>query len=67
MDKDKWSIGEGGELPIGFGLNLSTNAEAMKVFSNMTDQEKQRIVEESKHQHSKSDMERFVNKLGESI
>jgi hypothetical protein len=65
MDNNKWSIGEGGELPIGFGLNLSANERAMAKFSNMSDTEKQKIVNESRMVHSKEEMEEFVNRLSD--
>lgn len=61
----KWNIGQGGDLPIGFGLSLAVNAKSMEVFANMTDAEKEEIVEKSRHMHTREDMERFVNSLGE--
>lgn len=63
MDHNKWSIGEGGELPIGFGLNLSANEKAMAVFSSMSEAEKQRVVDASSKVQSKKEMENFVNRL----
>ena len=66
-DNNKWSIGLGGELPIGFGLNLAANQNAMTAFASMSDDEKQKVVDESRMQHSKADMEKFVNRLGESF
>ncbi|MDD3340150.1 MAG: hypothetical protein PHS82_14990 [Lachnospiraceae bacterium] len=63
-DEDKWSIGEGGELPIGFGLNLAANGKAMKAFAEMSDGEKEQVVEESRKQQKPEDMEKFVNHLG---
>lgn len=62
---DKWSVGAGGSLPIGFGLNLAANSSAMEVFTAMSDDEKQRVVDESRQQHSKAAMEAFVSRLGE--
>lgn len=66
-DRDKkWSVGEGGDLPIGFGLSLAANAAAMDAFAGMSDAEKERVVEESRRMHSKQEMERFVNGLGKT-
>lgn len=62
---DKWSIGAGGSLPIGFGLNLSANSDAMAAFTAMDDEEKQRVVDGSRQQHSKAAMEAYVSRLGE--
>ena len=61
--EDKWNIGEGGHMPIGFGLSLAANAKSMEAFANMSDAEKERTVEKSRHMHSRQDMERFVNSL----
>ena len=59
----KWNIGEGGEMPIGFGLSLAANAKSMEAFANMTDAEKQATVEKSRQMHTRTDMEQFVNGL----
>ncbi|MDD3416255.1 MAG: hypothetical protein PHY47_20025 [Lachnospiraceae bacterium] len=64
-EKNKWSVGQGGELPIGFGLNLAANEKAMERFSKMSDEEKERIVEESQRQNTREKMEHFVDRLGE--
>ncbi|MBQ2987422.1 MAG: hypothetical protein IJE23_08075 [Tyzzerella sp.] len=63
---EKWNIGEGGEMPIGFGLSLAANAKSMEVFANMSDAEKNATVEKSRQMHTRADMENFVNSLGES-
>lgn len=65
MEK-KWNIGEGGDMPIGFGLSLAANAKSMEAFANMSDAEKEAAVEKSRQMHSRVDMERFVNSLGEN-
>lgn len=62
---NKWNIGEGGEMPIGFGLSLAANAKSMEAFANMTEAEKQATVEKSRQMHTRADMENFVSKIGE--
>ena len=42
---NKWNIGQGGEMPIGFGLSLAANAKSMEAFSNMSDAQKREAVE----------------------
>lgn len=64
--ENKWNIGEGGEMPIGFGLSLAANAKSMEAFSKMSDAEKTETVEKSRQMHTRADMENFVNSLGES-
>jgi len=62
---NKWNIGEGGDMPIGFGLALAANAKSMEAFAGMSESEKESTVERSRQMHTKADMERFVNSLGE--
>lgn len=64
---NKWNIGQGGDLPIGFGLSLAANAKSMEVFSNMSDAQKEETVRKSRQMHSRAEMENFVNQLGEDI
>lgn len=63
--ENKWNIGLGGEMPIGFGLSLAANEKSMKAFANMSDAEKELTVNKSRQIHSKAEMERFVNSIGE--
>ena len=63
--ENKWNIGEGGDMPIGFGLSLAANAKSMAAFANMSDAQKAETVEKSRQMHTKADMERFVDSLGE--
>lgn len=65
-NENKWNIGQGGDMPIGFGLSLAANAKSMEAFANMTDAEKQAAVERSRQMHSRADMERYVDSLGEN-
>lgn len=62
---NKWNIGQGGNMPIGFGLSLAANTKSMEAFAQMTDAEKEATVEKSRQMHTREDMQRFVNSLGE--
>lgn len=64
MIENKWNIGQGGDLPIGFGLSLAANEKSMEAFSNMSDAEKTAVVEKSRQMQSRAEMEQFVNSLG---
>lgn len=65
MDK-KWNIGQGGDMPIGFELSLAANEKAMEAFSNMSDPMKEAAVEKSRQMHSREEMERYVDSLGQA-
>ena len=62
---NKWNIGQGGSMPIGFGLLLAANEKSMEAFAGMSDEQKASTVEKSRQMHTKADMQRFVNSLGE--
>lgn len=64
--ENKWNIGEGGELPIGFGLSLAANEKSMEAFATMSEEQKAAAVEQSRRMSSREEMERFVNSLGET-
>ena len=51
------------DMPIGFGLSLAANTKAMNCFAGMNDEEKRAVIEASRNQHSKEEMERFVEKM----
>lgn len=63
--ENKWNIGEGGDMPIGFGLSLAANAKSMEAFAAMSDSEKEAVVEKSRHMQTREDMEQYVNSIGE--
>ena len=55
------------DMPIGFGLSLAANEKAMAVFSSLSDDEKRIVIQESRNQHSKSEMKQFVEQLGKNF
>ena len=54
---------ERNELPVGFGIALAKNAEAMQRFANLTDSEKQEIIDGTHAIESKREMERYVDSI----
>lgn len=64
-NENRWNIGQGGDMPIGFGLSLAANAKSMEAFSKMSDAEKTAAVEKSRTMQTRAEMEQFVNSLGE--
>ena len=61
--QNKWNIGQGGDLPIGFGLSLAANEKSMEVFAVMSDEEKESTVEKSRCMRTREEMEQYVNSL----
>lgn len=61
---ERWNIGQGGNLPIGFGLSLAANAKSMETFAAMDDMEKEAVVEKSRQMNTREEMEQFVERLG---
>lgn len=62
--ENKWNIGQGGDMPIGFGLSLAANPKSMEAFAAMSDAQKEEVVEKSRHMNSRTDMEQFVSSIG---
>ena len=53
------------DLPLGFGMALAQQPDAMKKFSNMTDDEQNRILSEIHNIDSKQEMQSFVSRLAD--
>ncbi len=66
MEKEK-KEGIRDDMPIGFGLSLAANTKAMNSFAGMNDKEKRAVIEASRNQHSKEEMERFISRLGDNF
>ena len=55
-----------GNLPLGFGVALAKNPKALDNFSNMTEYEKEKIVNRAGEIGSRDEMILFINGLGEN-
>lgn len=53
------------DLPLGFGMTLAQQPDAMKKFSNMTEDEQNRILSEIHNIDSKQEMQSFVSRLAD--
>lgn len=51
------------EIPIGFGMALAQNPEAMQKFAMLSEEEKQQIIAGTHSVKSKEEMHSYVNKL----
>ena len=54
------------ELPLGFGMALSMNQEAMKKFSSLSEEERKEVVRRTRTIESKREMHDFVENLAKS-
>jgi hypothetical protein len=50
-------------IPVGFGLALAQNSNALALFAGMTEEERQRIIEKTHGIESKKEMRSFVEQL----
>lgn len=55
------------ELPIGFTMSLAMNEKAMKSFSDMSEEQRKSIEEESRNVKLKVEMERLVDRIGQEM
>ncbi len=51
------------EIPIGLGMALAQNLDAMKVFSSLDEVSRNHIISRSHHAQSKEDMNEIVSDL----
>ena len=51
------------EVPVGFGMALTKNEEAMNAFAMMTKEEKEAIWAKARSACSKREMEQIVSKI----
>ncbi|MGE4353642.1 MAG: hypothetical protein AB7D36_06125 [Oscillospiraceae bacterium] len=51
------------DLPMGFGMALAQNPEAMQKFSTMTDSEQQAILAKTHAVNSKEEMQELVSHI----
>ena len=51
------------ELPLGFGMALARNEQAMQVFEAMTDAQKRAVIEKTHTVSSRREMQQLVSEL----
>lgn len=51
------------EMPIGFGMELMMNDSAMRIFSNLPETEKQKLLAKARSASSREEMTSLVNSL----
>ncbi|NCC15590.1 MAG: hypothetical protein EOM28_04475 [Clostridia bacterium] len=51
------------EIPIGLGMALAQNMDAMQAFASMDERNRSHVIERSHHAQSKNDMQSIVNDL----
>ena len=61
-------IGEGAkDVPIGFGLSLAMNEQAMERYSQMAETERKSWLLQAGQVKSKAEMMQLVNRMGETF
>ena len=50
-------------LPLGFGMALAMNANALNAYSAMTEMQKQEILDKAHHARSEREMHEIVNSI----
>lgn len=53
------------ELPLGFGMALAQNEQALENFAGMDEREKQRVLYDARHVRNKLEMKNLINRIGE--
>ena len=53
----------GNGIPMGFGMALAQNTSALNYFSNLSEEERLKILDKAKNIRSKREMRSYVNGL----
>ena len=53
------------EIPLGVGMALAQNMDAMRVFSSLSESSRQNVIDRSRQVNSKQEMEHLVAGLTE--
>ena len=51
------------EMPIGLGMALALNPEAMQKFASLSEEEKQKIINGTHSVASREEMQQYVDKI----
>ena len=54
-----------GNIPVGFGMALAQNPQAMSRFALMNESEQQRVIDGTHQIHSRQEMHAYVRSLGD--
>ncbi len=52
------------QIPIGFGMGLAMNREALEGYSRLTEAEKEQIIFKCRDAKSKEEMDKIISSLG---
>ena len=53
------------DMPMGLSFRMAMNEKALNTYAEMTPEEKERVIEASRHAQSKEEMQRLVDRMGE--
>lgn len=56
----------GRDVPLGLLYSLAQNEKAMDIYSSLSEQEKQKVIDQTHKIHSKSQMMNYVNNIGQN-
>ena len=59
----KQNFAMGPDIPMGFGMALAQNPDAMDVFSGLTQDQRRRVLEKTGRIRSKEEMRSYVDSL----
>ncbi len=51
------------KVPLGFGMALAMNANALNAYSALTEQQRQEILDKAHHARSEREMHEIVNSI----
>ncbi|MBQ3154300.1 MAG: hypothetical protein IJB88_03620 [Clostridia bacterium] len=52
------------EIPLGFGMALAQNEQALQNFAHMDERERQRVLFDARHVRTKNEMKSLITRIG---
>ena len=59
----KYDLVNGPDVPLGFGMALAQNPDAMDAFSALTEPQRRQVLDKSRRIRSKAEMRSYVDSL----
>ena len=60
---EQHNFAEGPEMPLGLGMALAQDVEAMQIFASLPHSRQQEIIQKTHSVHSKQEMRELVQKI----
>ena len=64
---DQYKAPSADEIPLGFGMALAQNEQAMQNFAGMDARDRQRVLYDARHVRTKAEMKSLIERIGNTL